>query len=365
MSRRIIVYGPAYLDRVLRVAGRLLDPRLGPPLDLSVEGQLEPGEGLRLLDPSGGSLVIELPDAWPGPWGTIRLSRELCPGSPGWSRHVRATSWHDDLGGMGAGYAAALGGTLISALGAEDDPASRAISALLERAGVRHQPIRVPARPADWTLLITSGEHGDKLPVGFRGCHDAIEALPEPAACDLRVVASLPNRLAAQALTAGGAKVRFFAPALRNVSDRLAPIARFAQAIDVLCCNRQEWERLDNREAVARRLSLLAVTDGPAGAAIRFRGPDGSWREHRCAAFPRLGPPRDTNRAGEAFASTLVSTLLEGGWEPDQPADPALIVRAARRAAASAALVLDRTDFGFAAPAEIDRALERGVVGEA
>ena len=37
-NRRVSVFGPAYLDRVLRVDQPLLDPALGPPLDQSVEG---------------------------------------------------------------------------------------------------------------------------------------------------------------------------------------------------------------------------------------------------------------------------------------------------------------------------------------
>ena len=109
---------------------------------------------------------------------------------------------------MGAGYAAALGGRLCSALGSESDPTSQAISQRLADLGIFHDPIRVFDHSADWTLLITSGEFGDKLPIGFRGCHAALapEALDSRAArpCDLRVVASLPNRLAARVLGRAG-----------------------------------------------------------------------------------------------------------------------------------------------------------------
>ncbi len=121
---------------------------------------------------------------------------------------VRGLSWHDDLGGMGAGFAAALGGELVSALGSETDPVSvAAVSTRLGEYGIRHRPIRVPHQPADWTLLLTSGPFGDKLPVGFRGCHAAaIPSVGRPfvrrLACDVRVVAALPNPLAAEALLA-------------------------------------------------------------------------------------------------------------------------------------------------------------------
>ncbi len=69
----------------------------------------------------------------------------------------------------------------------------------------------------------------------------------------LRVVAALPNELAASVLAVPGARVRLFAPAMRNVLDRVYPVSRFAASIDVLCCNRIEWETLEDREEVARQ----------------------------------------------------------------------------------------------------------------
>jgi ribokinase len=277
---------------------------------------------------------------------------------------VVGLAWHDDLGGMGAGFAAALGGQLISALGAENDPTSRAVADLLRQAGVRHRPIRVADRPADWTLLVTSAEYGDKLPVGFRGCHEAVGSLPTGGPCDLRVVASLPNRLAAEALEAPGARVRSFAPAWRNVTEGGYPIARFARAIDILCCNRREWEAIEGPEELARHVSLLAITDGARGCSVRFRGEAGNAEEIALPAFPRRHPPRDTNRAGEAFAATLITILLAGGWTPREPADAGLVHAAAIRASAAAALVLDRERFGFPDDAEIEAALRAGSVGE-
>ena len=78
--------------------------------------------------------------------------------------------------------------------------------------------------------------------------------------------------------------------------------------------------------------------------------------------FPRSRPPRDTNRAGEAFAATLLGTLLQEGWKPAGGASPDLIRLAALRASASAALVLDRAEFGFPSPSEIDEAILVGKV---
>ncbi len=280
---------------------------------------------------------------------------------------IRGLSWHDDLGGMGAGYAAALRGTLWSALGPDDDPASQTIIDLLARYGIDHRPIRIADHAADWTLLLTSAEHGDKLAIGFRGCHAALQtgALENLASapCDLRVAAALPNRLAALVLSAPGACCRFFAPSMRSMLDRDHPVSAFASSIDVLSCNRREWEALEDREEVAWRLSILVVTEGPAGSSARFTTPQGEPGTIRLPAFPRAHPPRDTNRAGEAFAACLVKTLLSEGWNPASAvADENLMRYAMLRASAAAALVLDRVEFGFPDDEAIEAALRDGKV---
>jgi ribokinase len=364
MDPRTFVFGPAYLDRVLLVDRPLGGDGGTPPLDQSVEGAWKFGVGLTLVDPGGPEIVVELPNGWPGPTGTVTLSRSILGPSAPPQRTVRALSWHDDLGGMGAGFAAAFGGELVSALGPEDDPTSVAVTDLLEAAGVVHHPIRVYHQPADRTLLLTSGEYGDKLPIGFRGCHACLTGLGPlvEAPCGLRVVAGLPNPLAAKALNAAGATVRMFAPAMRNMIDRDCPVSSFAGSIDMLCCNREEWERLDDREEVAWRVSLLVVTDGAAGSTVRFTNPTGEPISLRIPVFPRAHPPRDTNRAGEAYASALVRALLAGGWTPGV-SDEELVARAARRGAAAGALVLDLARFGFPDEAAIDAALEAGRVG--
>ena len=367
-DRRVSVFGPAYLDRVLHVDQPLRDPALGPPLDQSVDGswKFAARPSIEVADPAGHAIEVELPGDWPGPTGSIRLARPIRQGLTG-KRVVRGLSWHDDLGGMGAGYAAALNGRLGSALGSESDPTSRAISLRLADLGIHHEPVRVFDHPADWTLLITSGAFGDKLPIGFRGCHAALapEAFDASAArpCDVRVVASLPNRLAAQVLGTAGARLRFFAPAMRNVLDRDCPLSSFARSIDVLSCNRHEWETLEDREEVAWQVSILIVTDGPDGSAVRYTTTGGESHQLHVPAFPRRRPPRDTNRAGESYAATLLSTLLDDGWDAASGVvDDALMRKAAERASAAAALELDRVDFGFPTGAEIDLALAAGLV---
>jgi ribokinase len=366
MLGRVQVLGPAYLDRVLRVDSPLLAPE-SPPLDQSVGGRLGFGGGdaLTLADPAGGALTIDLPAGWPGPRGVVELDRPIGVG-PGATRRLRAESWDDDLGGMGAGFAAATGGELVTVLGPADESIGAAVETLLGREGIAARIVRRDG-PSDWTLLISSGPHGDKLAVGFRDGHDAPTAadlashLAEP--CDLRIVAGLPNRLAAGLLKAPGARLRVFAPAMRNAIDRDDPILRLIAPVDVLCCNRGEWEATADREEVAARLSILVVTDGAAGSEARFTDPVGASKLVRIPAFPRTCPPRDTNRAGEAFAACFLATLLARGWRPeDCTADVELVRGAMTRASAASALVLDMTRFGFPTPARIDAAATRGVV---
>ena len=81
-NRRVSVFGPAYLDRVLRVDQPLIDPALGPPLDQSVDGAWKFGANpsLELADPAGYAIDIELPADWPGPTGSIRLAQTDPPG---------------------------------------------------------------------------------------------------------------------------------------------------------------------------------------------------------------------------------------------------------------------------------------------
>jgi ribokinase len=364
-GRRFVVFGPAYLDRILRVDQALVASEQGAPIDQSVEGdwKFRDEAAIEIVAPGGFRLDIRLPPDWPGPQGELRLRSPIREGLIG-RRSVRGITCMDDLGGMGAGYAAALGGVLHSALSSENEPTSRAISDLICRYGVTHRPMWVPDRTADWTLLVTSGEFGDKLPIGFRGCHAALDprelARRAEAPTDLVVVAALPNRLVETLLRAVAARTRFFAPALRNMADRENPLLRFADRVDFLSCNRTEWETLDGREAVAAMVPIVAVTDGPRGSEIRFTSPSGESRRIQQPAFPRVRPPRDTNRAGEAFASTLIAALLDQGWTgAARVIDEDRIRSASERAAAAAALVLDRLDFGFPARDQIDAALLR------
>lgn len=363
----ILVFGPAYLDRVIRVDRPLLDPGLGlPPLDRSVDGTIIRDAGgsrpLRLVDPERRELVIAIPETWPGGFGagsTIVLSRRALGEG---RRAVRGLAWSEALGGMGAGFAACLGGTLVGALGSADDPISQDVIRLLGRHAIRQESVRLADRTADWTLLISSGPHGDKLPVGFRGCHAAWTDFGPWAerTSRIRVVAALPNRVVPAAFGHPGAsRLRAFFPNARNMLDRVDLVAAFAGSIDFLSCNRGEWDDLGSQTAAVDRVPIVAITAGPRGAAVRFFDQAGQRCQLETPAWPRSGPIVDTNRAGEAFAATMLATLAAADWTAG-PVAADLVRMAARRGSAAAALVIGRGDFGFPSPAEIDRAVASG-----
>ncbi len=366
---RVRVYGPAYLDRVLRVDAPLAADTV---IDGSVEGHLDSASDdcsekcLVLIQPDGSTLSLEAPSGWPGPWGRIRIGTPPGPVRAASDHSVRAVGWIDDLGGMGAGYAQALGGRLTSAIGPPDDPTTRAIAALLAQHDIPHRPWVRSDHRADWTLLVTSGPHGDKLAIGFRGCHAALEATSslafgdEPAP-DILLVAGLSTAHSAAILgQARPETLRVLAPAIRTMRDSTPALDVLAQQIDFLSCNQAEWNTLCASAAreLRARVPLIAVTEGPSGARLLL-GPS----EFPVPVFPRVLPPRDTNRAGEAFASTLLLRLWQSGWRRGGPLQPRESVQAAAMAAAAAAaLVLDIEHFGFPTPDAIDDALRLGQI---
>lgn len=94
MNLRAMVFGPAYLDRVLRVDRPLVAPALGPPIDQSVDGSLgfAGGRNLELVDPAGYTIEIALPPGWPDG-----------PGQPGGSSWSGGSARGQLAGGLSAG----------------------------------------------------------------------------------------------------------------------------------------------------------------------------------------------------------------------------------------------------------------------
>ena len=269
---------------------------------------------------------------------------------------------------MGAGYAAALSGQLCSALGSESDPTTREISSRVAELGIAHDPVRVFDHCADWTLLITSGEFGDKLPIGFRGCHAALEpdSLGSKAArpCDLRVVASLPNRLAARVL--GRARCRHEVFRADNAKCRRPRIS----ALGFCRVNRRpELQSPRVGEPGRPRGSCLASLD-PGGHRWAHGELDsvhdtarGAWRSERPGvSAPSAAARHQPSRRVVRRDAALGPCSNMAGMPASGVIDDGLIQSAALRSAAAAALVLDRVDFGFPTGAEIEAALRAGSV---
>ena len=93
---------------------------------------------------------------------------------------------------------------------------------------------------------------------------------------------------------------------MRNMIDRDHSLASFADCIDLLCCNRTEWEALDDREVVAEVVPMRAITDGPLGIDLEFTNPAGERRNIGIVGSP---PPLravlrvDKNPAAECRGS--------------------------------------------------------------
>ena len=151
-------------------------PALGPSLDQSVDGQWKFAAtgGFELIDPAGTRWRSHCPTI--GRAQPARPARRAAPrGRQRGRRSLRGIAWHDDLGGMGAGYAAALDGALSARWGRRPiRPAGQSRSGWPARRSNTRQS-ESPDHAADWTLLVTSGEHRrqaadrlSRLPCGAR-----------------------------------------------------------------------------------------------------------------------------------------------------------------------------------------------------
>jgi hypothetical protein len=223
---RTVVVGPAYVDEVVEVHGGLGGPE-GPRLDHSLTEAnrsrlTEPGVFLLVESPGGDRIRIESPGASEG----IRL-RKVEPRiavreyAGRIDSHALLMGTRRLAGGMGAGYALALGGRLIVPVGEGSDPGTRLLLGLLDGARVEHAAVNVPGAQAESTTLLQSSA-GDKLPIGRRSASRIVSArdllVHVPADAAITVIASLPSRTARQvARTAPGWKL--FTPSMRNVRE--------------------------------------------------------------------------------------------------------------------------------------------------
>lgn len=360
-----LVYGPAYLDLVMRTTCPLVAPGR-PPLDKSVDGRLVAdvgqAESLTLLAPDDKWLRIKGLNADVHPTGTLHLSHPVLDLEE-WT--IEPAEISSDLGGMGAGFAAALGGVLVSALGSVDDTSKRLIEAALKEYRVEHRPVLVPESVTDWTLIVSSGPHGDKLPVGLRGCHARLTAarMLQPGPWGVVVAAALPNALLSELLQLHSSSLRQLAPAMRNCRDRTMPLGQLAGLADLLSLNNHEWQELpdEDRQAWLDSDAILLVTKGSDGAEILWPAQAGQRQKHHEPVFPRTMPPVDTNRAGEAFAAFFLEELIGQGWSNAcRSVTPKIIATAARAGAAAAGLTINLPRFGFPTAAQLKKTLELG-----
>jgi ribokinase len=362
----ILVYGPAYLDIILRVAEPLADPALDGGSDAELVRDDCRSDSLTIRCPNGSTLTITNLDPDQHPTGTAIARHDCLPN--GYALRTAAAETSLDLGGMGAGFAAALGGRLVSAIPARDDAAKAQVLAAIRAAGIDHRPVAVDVPNADRTIIVSSGPHGDKLPLGLRGCHAAMTATLafEPGVWGIVVAASLQNDLLAHLLKKHPHSLRVLAPTSRNCRDREIPIGSMADSVDLLVCNVGEWDSMnfDDRKAWQSSAAILSITDGPNGGIISYWSENAGTRiSHHEPAFPRSVPPVDTNRAGEAYAAGLVRGLVERGWSIDRRTVAQRQIReAAHEAAAAAGLVIGMAEFGFPDDEQVSAAIRAGKI---
>lgn len=359
-----LIFGPAYLDIVIRVDG----PIAHRPIDLGCDGDFEPDsvDRLEIVCPNGASLLIAGLKGTACPTGRLTTAHDVLPA--GLNRTMAVIETFEDLGGMGAGYAAAFGGRLVSAIACLEDPLSARVRHALEQEKIDHRFITIAAMSqADTTFIVTSGGNGDKLPVGLRGCNAALNAddVLGSESAPIVVAASLSNALMHAVLTEHRESLRILAPSARNCRDGSYPLGRLAAVTDLLALNAGEWAELaaTDRRAFEDSAVILSITRGPEGAEILWRNEHGERVSHLEPAFPRRRPPVDTNRAGEAFATQLIRKLVESGWSHECRTFDSQAVRvAARHASAAAGLVIGMPRFGFPSRADVERIVSLGEI---
>lgn len=420
---RCCVFGPAYLDHVIELDRPLAAPELlARHLKQSLQGgyseeldryiqchpltvdwsvaasekRQPPRPGLYINSPDGDQIEITLPSIHPGePDLEIRLAEAIVQSTvliryletfaatenrgllaewPVIQPLILTGNWksigiRDDLGGMGAGYAAALGGELLYACGAEPDGSPDAIGRRVRDDLLKHgarvtiAPVRGCA--SDETLLLSTRHYGDKLPIGFR---DAVLHYPLERAArliadsELVIIASLPNQAVARLLEHSHGRPVLFAPAMRNVTGQDFPVNEIQRTVSCMTLNENEWRRIRAKEELRETIPLLFITRGAAGVTACFRNESGARESLDVPAHHPEVPPKDTNRAGETFAaftlrqlirSAGIDCLISGRFRRGD------IEKAARHGSVAAHLQLQREDFGFPTEAEVEMALKQ------
>ncbi len=348
----IIVFGPAYLDRVLEIDTPLAPADMPVRLDQSLPAlRVRPGAAgiIEVVGPTGDRLTFHLPAAeQPGAVYALAepvLARLLGASAPALVGDFAVTQERRQLGGMGAGYARALSGLLRAPFGggSEPDAVGGAVLAALAREHVRVAPLLLPACASDGSLVLLSAR-GEKLAIGVRQAMTRWTTTAEDIACaasaDALVFCGAPNAVLAAVSAAVPSKTVMCAPALRNVTDAACPLAALASRIDYLTLNALEWAQLDDQEALRRLVPVITVTDGARGSRLLAGG-----EERFIPAIPAHGTV-NANRAGETYGATVFSMLLPV-LRRGAPCDPARAADAAQQATVQAHRQLSLAEFAF------------------
>jgi len=355
-TRRPLIFGPAYIDIVVDVDGPLLPSRL---LDQSLPAlrSVPRADGLlEIRGPAGDCLRLVLPPEAGDCAATYELAEPVLARLEGLAAPPVIAAYPvrkvtRELGGMGAGYAKALGGVLRMPLGMhqrQPDAVGRDALACLARYGIEAVPALVPECDSDTSLLLQTAR-GDKLAIGVRRAMACWTVTADDhalaARADALVCCGVPNAQALAVLAVAPPVPVMCAPALRNVADRTTPLVRLAPYVHYLTMNALEWAHVPEREAIRQVVPLVTITDGARGSTMLL-GPV----DVPIPAVPVDGPT-ETNRAGETYGATVFRALR--AWCPDFPRGmtPALVERAGRLAAQQAARQLALRGFGFP-PAE-------------
>jgi len=313
INRRILVYGPAYLDVVVETDQVLVPGAQALLLDQSLPAvDVAPrSDGLlQILGPTGDALTFQLPPSSTDAELTCTLAEPVLARLLGADTTQTVTGifpvaqCRTQLGGMGAGYALTFEGTLRMPLGA--DAVGRAVQAMLSAQQIHVAPNMLPTCPSDTTLLLLSAR-GDKLAIGVRQAmvrwctNDDDRALV--ASCDALVFCGAPNALLAEILSWRPQVPVMCAPAMRNVQDTDPPLISLAGDIHYLTMNALEWAHLAGRELMRDQVPVITITDGPHGSYVYYHG-----RETFVPSISRT-TPANTNRAGETYSATFFKVL--------------------------------------------------------
>lgn len=364
-----LVFGPAYLDNVVRINTPIVPDR-SRIIDIGANGRWTPDASgaIDIFDVDGGRLTIKLPNEQNAISGRYEIQGVLP--NDFFPNCIVADQIDSDLGGMGAGYAAALQARLVYCRGNSEDPITERVKSCLDQYAIENQSVVVSHCNSDWTLLISSGNYGDKMPIGMRGCHDSatVKSLLAAAAIqspEVVVVASLRNDLMRDLLKFYKNSIRVLAPAIRNCREQAVLLSQCALDCELLTLNEAEWAMLgpSNQQQFMASNAIICVTQGPSGTTINWRVSTGERHFYHEPAFPRTVPPNDTNRAGEAFGSAFLKSLLQSGWcrAYNQP-DLEMIQRAARLASVTAGLTINITSFGFPSDDQTRSAIANGMI---